>query len=105
MNRPSPYEDDICGFWREAGQLICHGAVCDCLPQADRGGARFQTRENASLAPAFHDDPCFRLARIAGRDEMRVRIRWMHLDRKPRPHVEELQEQGETIEAPGKSAQ
>src|ERR1700691_4321142 len=105
MHCPSGDKETISSFRREARQLAWHGPVGDCLAQALRAAARFQPRVDASLGPLRKDYPGFVFPGVVWRYEVLVGIGGMHLNRKPRCHIEEFQEQRKSTEMSGKFAE
>src|ERR1017187_1592034 len=105
MNCPGRYEHAIPGLRHEARQLGWHSSVGDGLAQVLLAAASFQAGVHASLGSFRKHYPGFVLSGVASRNELLVGIRWMHLDREPLCHIEELQQQRETTEVSGMSAQ
>ena len=75
----------------------CRRVVC-------RGG-RLEARVDAAFWPRLQHHPGFGLCRSRPRGEVRLLIRWMHLDRERVARIEELQQQREPAEAPGQFSQ
>ena len=98
MNDPGPYVNTVARLWRKAGELLVHGSVHDGLPHSLRRYGGLQARIDAGLGPGLQDYPCFGLSGISRRNEVPVRIRWVHLHGETPPHVEKLQQQRKTTE-------
>ena len=91
MNCPGRGENGIAGLRYETRESIRHRAVCKSLPHIVSSGTWLQTGIDAAGWPRFEHDPCFGLAGLAHRQQVRVGIRGVHLDREHFVGVEKFQ--------------
>jgi len=82
--------------------VVRHRPVRERAPQIGFRSIRLQARVDAASCPSCQHNPCFGLRGLARWQQVRIRFRGMHLDRKHFVYVEELQQQWQSAEAPGK---
>ena len=105
VNGPGRYEDAVAGLRSEACEVVRHRSVRERPPQIVCRGAWLQARVDAAFWPRLQHHPGFGLPGLARRQQVRMRIRGMHLDREHFARVEELQQQRESAETPGQFSQ
>src|ERR1019366_530206 len=105
VNRPSRQENAVAGLRSEPCEVVRYHPIRERPPQIVGSGAWLQARIDAALGPRFQHDPCFSLPGLAHRQQIRVRIPRMDLNREHFTRVEELQQQWEPAETPGQLSQ
>src|SRR5208337_855579 len=101
VNCPSRQEDAVAGLRSEAYEVVRHRPVRERPPQIICSGTWLQAPIDAAFCPRLQHDPCFGLPGLARWQQVRMRIRGMHLDREHFTCVEELQQQWESAETLG----
>src|SRR5208283_5918114 len=101
VNRACAEENGVTGLRSQTCEVVRNRAVGERAPQTGFRSIWLQARVDAALCPDFQHDPSFGLRGLACWQQVRIRFRGMHLDRKHFVYVEELQQKGESGEAPG----
>ena len=90
MKTPSP------GFGVKHARCSATVSFVERPPQIVCRGAWLQARIDAAFWPRLQHHPCFGLPGLARWQQVRVRVRGMHLDREHFTCIEKLQQQRES---------